>query len=123
VDREAHFCVARTDLVDRCMTQLVGDPEKGGRYFTIWAPRQTGKTWLVQQVKKEIEKPHGDRFAVKVMSVQGVILKQDDPPEAFLTRIPLLFQRFFDQFVEEPKDGGKHWARCFTKTPGFSKSP
>ncbi len=49
VDCEEHFCVARTSLVQQCADQLVGNPEKGGRYFTIWAPRQCGKTWLMRQ--------------------------------------------------------------------------
>ena len=122
VDCEAHFCVARTDLVNRCMKQLLGDPQKGGHYFTLWAPRQTGKTWLVQQVKKEIEKQHGDQFAVKMMSMQGVMLKQDDPPEAFLSRIPLLFQRFFNQSVEKPGDWETLGA-LFSKNAGLFKKP
>lgn len=44
VDCEEHFCVLRQALVDRCLALLVHNPEKGGSYFTIWAPRQTGKT-------------------------------------------------------------------------------
>lgn len=64
VDNEQHFCVARRELVERCTTQLIGHPEKGGHYFTIWAPRQTGKTWLMRQVKQEIPRRYADRFTV-----------------------------------------------------------
>jgi hypothetical protein len=104
------------------MKKVLGDPEKGGQYFTLWAPRQTGKTWLVQQVKKEIEKRHGDQFDVRMMSMQGVMLKQDDPPEAFLSRIPLLFQRFFNQSVEKPEDWETLGA-LFLKSAGLFEKP
>ena len=52
VDCEEHFCVPRKELIDRCVSQLVGNIEKGGHYFTIWAPRQTGKTWLMREVRR-----------------------------------------------------------------------
>lgn len=44
VDCRYHFCVERQTLVEKCIGQLVGIPEEGGHYFTIWGPRQTGKT-------------------------------------------------------------------------------
>jgi hypothetical protein len=90
VDEDLHFCVPRTELVQSCVDQLVGAPEKGGHYFTLWAPRQAGKTWLMRQAKAEIERKWGDRFAVATMSVQGVIMRDDDPPEAFLEKVPRL---------------------------------
>jgi len=39
------FRVERRRLIEGCLEQLIGNPEKGGRHFTVWAPRQTGKTW------------------------------------------------------------------------------
>ncbi|MFN8493739.1 MAG: hypothetical protein U0350_39420 [Caldilineaceae bacterium] len=64
VDCDYHFCVERRALVERCLSQLIGIPEKGGSYFTIWAPRQTGKTWLMRQVKQAVEQRYGDQFTV-----------------------------------------------------------
>lgn len=64
VDCEEHFCVPRQALVERCLEQLIDNPEKSGHYFTIWAPRQTGKTWLMRQAKQEITQRYGERFAV-----------------------------------------------------------
>ncbi|MCP4108110.1 MAG: hypothetical protein GY749_21615, partial [Desulfobacteraceae bacterium] len=46
VDTDLHYYVPRKELVDRAYTQLKGViPDKGGHYITVWAPRQTGKTW------------------------------------------------------------------------------
>lgn len=64
VDCCYHFCVDRRTLVERCMNQLVGIPDQGGHYFTIWAPRQTGKTWLMRQMREEIPRHYGDQFTV-----------------------------------------------------------
>ena len=62
VDCEEHFCVPRTELVQDCLEQLIGHPDKGGHYFTIWAPRQTGKTWLMRQVQTRLTREYEDRF-------------------------------------------------------------
>ncbi len=68
VDARHHFCVERAEVVDRCVNQLVGIPEEGGHYFTIWGARQTGKTWLMRQAMHEIPKRYGDAFAMAVTS-------------------------------------------------------
>jgi predicted AAA+ superfamily ATPase len=83
VDCEEHFCVPRKELKEKCIKQLVGKPGKGGHYFTVWAPRQTGKTWLMKQVKKEIEKRYGDKFICGFMSMQGIVMKRDEEPDLF----------------------------------------
>jgi hypothetical protein len=51
VDIDLHYYVPRQGLIDRACVQLVGgNPDKGGHYITVWAPRQRGKTWVMQQV-------------------------------------------------------------------------
>ena len=69
VDCEDHFCAPRWALVEQCLAQLIDHPEKGGHYFTIWAPRQTGKTWLMRQMKQEIPQRYPDRFTVHTCSL------------------------------------------------------
>jgi len=57
VDRDLHYYVPRQELIDRAFQELKGDdPNKGGHYLTVWAPRQTGKTWIMQQVLFTIQK-------------------------------------------------------------------
>jgi len=60
VDCKAHFCVKREELIAQGVEQLIGQPETGGHYFTIWAPRQTGKTWLMRQIRADISKRYPD---------------------------------------------------------------
>ncbi len=51
VDKDLHFHVPRESLVQRACDELMGeDPAKGGHYITVWAPRQSGKTWIMREV-------------------------------------------------------------------------
>ncbi|MDZ7762189.1 MAG: ATP-binding protein [Desulfovermiculus sp.] len=123
VDCEEHFCVPRTGLVQECLEQLIGHPDKGGHYFTIWAPRQTGKTWLMRQVQDRLSREYEDRFLVGSMSVQGVVIKQDDPPEAFLSRIPILME---EAFGFEGLSAPQKWEdlkRLFARREGLISRP
>jgi len=96
VNRKVNFCVDRDQLLDSCFKNLVGLPdEDGGHYFTIWGPRQTGKTWLMREALREIEQRHGDRFLLAKMSMQGVIMEDRDPDELFLKNVPRLLQMAF----------------------------
>ncbi|MDM8536243.1 AAA-like domain-containing protein [Desulfobacterales bacterium HSG17] len=106
VDCEEHFCVQRKELIKSCTKQIIGNPDKSGHYFTIWAPRQTGKTWLMREVKKEIETCYGDKFFMGCMSVQGIIMEKDDPPELFLNKVPTLFWEAFqeDKLISPPEN-------------------
>jgi predicted AAA+ superfamily ATPase len=38
-------------LIEQALGQLLGEnPDEGGHCITVWAPRQAGKTWVMQQV-------------------------------------------------------------------------
>ncbi|MBF0590547.1 MAG: AAA-like domain-containing protein [Nitrospirae bacterium] len=104
VDCRMNFCVHRRGLIERCAGQLIGDIDEGGRYFTIWAPRQTGKTWIMRQVRDDIQARYNDRFVVGTMSVQGTILKKDDTEDSFLTNVPMLIWETFKSRIDIPKN-------------------
>jgi hypothetical protein len=77
--------------VEKALTYLVGHPEKGGHYFTVWAPRQTGKTWLMRQVVAEIPVRYGDRFAVCHFSL-GAMPEMDDKSAIINRTLPQALQ-------------------------------
>ena len=122
VDCEEHFCVERQDLITRCTEQLIGRPKKSGHYFTIWAPRQTGKTWLMRQVKKEIEARYGDRFIIGTMSVQGLIMEDDDPDEVFFKYTTKLFRESFRMKPAQARDW-EEWTDFFSIDEGMFDRP
>jgi hypothetical protein len=96
VDQDIHFCVPRVKLVKDCLNHIIGETGKGGHYFTIWGPRQTGKTWLMRQARQRIENDNPDHYIVGTMSMQGVFMQPEDPPNDFLNRVPLLMQEYLN---------------------------
>ncbi|MBF0200781.1 MAG: hypothetical protein HQK66_05615, partial [Desulfamplus sp.] len=136
VNHQEHFCVERNDLVKYCMNQLIGKtaekptgnptgqeigtPEKGGHYFTIWAPRQTGKTWLMHQVAGAIDKSRPDTFITGKMSVQRVILREGDSDEAIFRQLTNVFNICFG--LEIPRiQNWDDWTNLFVKGRYFKR--
>ena len=55
VDTELHYYVPRKALIEQAVSLLVGEnPNKGGHYTTVWAPRQRGKSWVMQQTLQRV---------------------------------------------------------------------
>ena len=70
VDTDLHYYAPRTELIEQTCQQLVGEaPEKGGHYVTVWAPRQTGKTWLLQRVVQRL-RTYGT-FDIAILTMQS----------------------------------------------------
>ncbi len=122
VDNELHFCVPRELLVRQCFDQMLGHPEKGGHYFTIWAPRQTGKTWLTQQVGNLIEAEYPDRFSIGMMSMQGLSFITENPVVEFMNKIPKLFLDTFSMDVPAPETY-EAWTYLFHRSRGVFEKP
>jgi len=122
VDCEEHFCVPRTELVERCFSQMTGNPGKGGHFFTIWGPRQCGKTWLMRQVTKKIEKQYPDRFIIGMMSVQGIIMEKDDPDEVMFRQLPRIVREAFKTEPPAPKTWDD-WIDWFSTEKGLFEKP
>lgn len=50
IDAKLHYYVPRQGLIDTAVNHLIGeDPASGGHYITVWAPRQRGKSWVLNQ--------------------------------------------------------------------------
>ncbi|MDM8517605.1 AAA-like domain-containing protein [Desulfobacterales bacterium HSG16] len=77
IDKEIHFHVPRKSLVQKACTELIGEnPEKGGHYITVWAPRQRGKTWIMIEALCQLMKD--ERFQVVKLDLEHLKM-QDDP--------------------------------------------
>jgi hypothetical protein len=122
VDPAFNFCVPRRELVEQCAAQLLGEPGEGGHFFTIWAPRQTGKTWIMRRAIEEIRARHGDRFRVGALSMQGVVLDDDPPEEAFFPFVPERFRLGFGVKAPAPRDWAE-WTQLFAREGGYFDRP
>ncbi len=89
IDTDLHYYVPRTHLIERTLAQLVGDtPQKGGHYITVWAPRQSGKTWLMAQVLGRLwNEPQYADFDVVALSLQHFMMQpRIEPIVQFISR-------------------------------------
>lgn len=122
VNQRLHFTAPRKELVRSCLESLIGDPEEGGHFFTIWAPRQTGKTWLMRQAAQEIQKKSKDQYLIAQMSCQGIILEKEGAENDFLMKVPKLMLDGFRIDVEPPKTW-EDWILFFHKRKGLFDKP
>ncbi|MCP4629980.1 MAG: hypothetical protein GY850_41705 [bacterium] len=111
IDKDLHYHVPRKELIESAYRRLIGeDPEKGGHYITVWAPRQTGKTWVMFQVEQKLWE-QGD-FDVAIVSMQSA--KSVTTDEGVLEVLVEKLGYWFDR--ELPKiDSWKNLAKLFTK--------
>ncbi len=123
VNEKYHFMAKREKLVKHCFENLIGNPEEGGHYFTIWAPRQTGKTWLIRQVKKEIEVKYPDKFTIGLMSMQGVVFNKESVEETFLDNVSLLMWESFKIDLEKPPENWQAFKNIFSDDKGLFDRP
>jgi hypothetical protein len=69
INIKLHYYVSRNELIEKVYTNLVGEnPAEGGHYCTVWAPRQTGKTWIMQQILLRLKKD--PRFHVLKLNLE-----------------------------------------------------
>ncbi len=120
VDCAEHFCVPRTEFIEKAMEQLIGNPEKSGHYFTVWAPRQTGKTWLMRRVKEEIEKKYGDRFVCGLLDMQEM---QNYTEVDFLDELPRLIKKGFGIELKRKPKKLSDFADLFDRKDGIFSKP
>ncbi len=91
-------------------------------FFTIWVPRQTGKTWLMLQAKERIERGFPDKFTTARMSCQWIVMDEEMLPDVFLKKNPTLMLDGFDMDIEAPETW-EDWTMFFRKGKGPLEKP
>ncbi len=76
----------------------------------------------MEQVKKEIENRYGGRFVIGTISMQGIVMEDDEPDEVFLKKIPKLMLDGFEINVDTPASW-EDWSLLFHKSRGLFNRP
>jgi len=123
VNCKAHYCVDRKELVNNCTEQLSGNSNDSGHYFTIWAPRQTGKTWLIKQSAEKIKHNYRDTYNVALLSMQSYEYSDTDSP--LTTFFETWQELIYDEFNIDIGCLNKwnQWLKLFKKKNGLFKKP
>ncbi len=70
INTKLHYYAPRKELIDSAYTQLMGEnPDEGGHYMTVWAPRQTGKSSVLLEVTKKLKQ--NQNFDMAIMTLEG----------------------------------------------------
>lgn len=94
-DPETEFMIQRPALVQQVINQLLGEPKKGGHYFTIFAPRQVGKTTTLRQVVQALRAQYGHSFHIGMATMHGI--------KDFRQGLPTLFKLAFGLNIPQPQ--------------------
>lgn len=71
VNPKTHYYAPRKDLIEAtCNRLFVEESGETGHFITVWAPRQCGKTWLMQQVLGKLRMD--DRFDVVKINLESL---------------------------------------------------
>ncbi len=96
VNEKSHYYVPRKELLEKGYTQLKGEnPEEGGHYFTVWAPRQTGKTWMMQELVQQIKQ--SGQYHVAMISMESAKYEKDEKDilDVFINKMRIGFEMEF----------------------------
>jgi hypothetical protein len=79
VNTKLHYYAPREELIEKSYQHLMGeDSSEGGHYMTVWAPRQTGKSWIMMQVLSRFRKEgQFDVLKINLQSLKDI----EDPGE------------------------------------------
>ena len=76
VDKETNYYAPREELIAYALKQLIGgNPERGGHYITVWAPRQAGKSWIMREILWLLQK--NERFDVLKINLEHLKTEKD----------------------------------------------
>ena len=112
VDTDLHYYVPRKKLIDFACSQLSGEnPEKEGHYLTVWAPRQTGKTWVMNHVLYKLSED--TRFDVVKLELE--VLKTETDVKEVLTYIEEQLAQELNKKNITKADTPKRFQNIFSK--------
>jgi hypothetical protein len=111
LDIEEHYYAPRKELIERAYTQLIGEnPKKGGHYITVWAPRQTGKTWVMQQILHRLRQD--SQFDVLKINLQH-LKDQENPAQVIMSIAAAVGEQLGKNF--SGIDSGEKFQHIFKK--------
>ena len=112
IDRDLHYYAPRTELIELACRQLVGkNPEKRGYYITEWAPRQTGKSWVMNEVLYKLSSDK--RF--DVVKIELEVLKTENNVAEVLKYIEKHIARDLNKKVTAEADTLEKFQEIFSK--------
>lgn len=94
INNKVHYYAPREELIHRTFTRLIGEnPDEGGHYITVWAPRQTGKTWIMQEVIKKIKQNGQYEIGIITMERAKEVKEEKEVLSIWLEKLSEVFEK------------------------------
>jgi len=110
IDTNLHYYAPRDALIERACAQLVD-----GHYLTVWAPRQAGKTWVMQQAVRRIKKRGDFEVAITTMQSSRGAETAADALEALIENLRYWFNEDLPDVIDWKKLPEIFTAKYFSK--------
>jgi len=112
INTKTEYYAPREALIDSVTRQLLGasEADEGGHYITIWAPRQTGKTWTMQETVRRLR----EHSAFDVIMISAESAKYERDHETILY-ILLRDLRYFSDIVFPERITWSDFPTLFTR--------
>lgn len=96
INPREHYHAPREELVAQGVKRLTGEhPQMAGHYITVWAPRQCGKTWLMQEAVRRIIDTGQFEVAMITMEAAKEIDDEAEVMEVLVEKMSAAFQKQF----------------------------
>jgi hypothetical protein len=121
IDKELHYFVPRKKIINNAFSQLTGEvPEKGGHYITVWAPRQRGKTWIMQEVARKIKQ--SQEYEVGILSMERAKEEENEIKilNIFIKKLNMVFHKSLP-FIQQISDLPDLFTKQYFTKPVVSK--
>ncbi|MDM8521409.1 AAA-like domain-containing protein [Anaerolineales bacterium HSG6] len=100
VNTKVNYYVPREELVTLGYNQLLGDdPSYSGHYLTVWAPRQTGKSWIMRQIVRRIMAHDGFEVAMVTLQSTKTAKTEQDVLNLFVEKLQKAFDKPFPKLT------------------------
>ncbi len=117
IDTESHYYAPRKELIERAFNRLMGEnPKKDGHYITVWAPRQCGKTWVMQEAVQKIKQTTPYTCGIFTIERGKKAKSERDILEVFTNKLTEVFQVKFPA-IKKFREIPSLFTRSYFKEP------
>ncbi len=98
INTKLDYHAPRKELIERAYSRLTGErTDEDGHYITVWAPRQCGKTWVMQEAVQKIRKSGNYEVGIITMERAKEVKKEKDVLEILIEKLQSTFEKSLPQ--------------------------
>ncbi|MCK5056383.1 MAG: AAA-like domain-containing protein [Candidatus Aminicenantes bacterium] len=117
INTKLHYYAPRKELIYNTYSRLMGEnPGEGGHYITVWAPRQCGKTWVMQEVVQRIKQEK--EYEVGIFTLEAAKNEKEEKGvlEVFINKMKEVFGKQFP-IIKEIRDVPSLFTKKYFRKP------